>query len=64
MPRKASTFRVGDVRRAIAATRAEGLAIRSVNVTKSGEIKIEVAKPGEPESENDLDKWMAKRHAN
>lgn len=56
MPRKASTFRVGDVRRAIAATRAEGLAIRSVNVTKSGEIKIEVAKPGEPESENDLDK--------
>ena len=52
-----------EVRRMITSVQSNGLEVRKVELTVSGDIIIGTGKPGEAETSvetNDLDQWMAK----
>jgi hypothetical protein len=61
MAARRSPFRQRDIHRAIAAVRAAGLVVRTVEVAPDGHIKLVTAPLENDAIETPLDRWMANR---
>jgi hypothetical protein len=63
MARRPQTFRQGDVTRAVRATKAAGVKVARVEITKEGKITVVTGEPAPADECNELDNWV-KTHAN